>query len=55
VRAFKSHTEAAQELNTTNVSINCLVKGIKSKGNGEIVKISQWKGWKIYVPENLEN
>lgn len=47
VRHFKSHAEAIQALKFSPGTINNLIKGYKSKGGGKVVKISQWKGWKI--------
>lgn len=47
VREFESRTQAAKELGFSKAVICSLLKGYKSKGGGRIVKISQWRGWKI--------
>lgn len=48
IRHFKSHVEATEKLGFCPMSIRNLIKGYKNKGGGKIVKITQWKGWKIY-------
>ena len=48
VKEFASRTEAANFLGTTKSNIMNLIKGEKNKGNGKMVKITQWKGWKIF-------
>jgi len=47
VREFESRTQAAKELGFSKAVICSLLKGYKSKGGGKVVKISQWRGWKI--------
>lgn len=53
VKTFISQTEAANFLDIQVSSVGALIKGIKKKGGGGIAKITQWKGWKIYKPEEV--
>ena len=47
IRNYKSLKEASLDLKFTKSVIHNLIKGFKNKGGGKVVKITQWKGWKI--------
>lgn len=49
IRHFKSQKEAIDKLGFSSMAINCLTKGYKNKGGGKVVKVNQWKGWKIKI------
>lgn len=52
IKNFISKLDAAKFLNSPKNTINALERGFKAKGGGKISKITQWKGWKIYILEN---